>query len=71
MKLVAIIGILLIALLFLLGIIGFAALWLSGGRTVFLPGLGIVIRTSLLIIIFIVFEVFVLFIASTLWRLAW
>jgi hypothetical protein len=48
MKSAAIIVILLIASLLLLGIIGFAGLWFSGGKTILLPGLGIVISTRLL-----------------------
>ena len=70
MKSAASIVILLIALLLLLAIIGFAALWYSGGKTIFLPGVGIVISTPLLIIIFLVVEVAVLVIASKLWQLA-
>jgi hypothetical protein len=65
----AIIVILMIALLLLIGIIGFATLWFSGGKTIFLPGLGIVISTPLLITTLIVVEVVVLVIAYTLWRL--
>ena len=68
MKSAAIIVILLIAFLLLLGIIGLAALWFGGGKTIFLPGLGVVITTSLLIALFIAVEVVLLLTASRLWR---
>jgi hypothetical protein len=61
---------LLIALLLLLGIIGLAALWFGGGKTILLPGLGIVIATPLLLALLIAVEVVLLFSASLLWRLS-
>ena len=70
MKSAATIVILLIALLLLLGIIGLAALWFGGGKTIVLPGLGVVITTSLLIALFIAVEVVLLLIASRLWQLS-
>ena len=69
MKAAVIILTLLMALL-LLGIIGLAALWFGGGKTVLLPGLGIVIATPLLIALFIAVEVVLLLSASFLWRLS-
>ena len=69
MKAAVIILTLLMALL-LLGIIGLAALWFDGGKTVLLPGLGIVIATPLLIALFIAVEVVLLLSASFLWRLS-
>jgi TM2 domain-containing membrane protein YozV len=66
----AAIVLILIALVLLLGILGLAALYFGDGKTILLPGLVIVIPTSLLIIIFIVVEVAVLAIAKRLWQLA-
>ena len=68
MKFAVIVVILLIALLLLLGIIGLAGLWFGGGKTIFLPGLHLVIATPLLIASFIALEVIVLLVALMLWR---
>jgi hypothetical protein len=70
MKAAVIILILLIAILLLLGIIGLAALWFSGGETILLPGLGVLVAVPILIAFFIAVEVVVLLSASLLWRLS-
>lgn len=70
MKTPVLILILLIALLFLLGIIGLAALWFGGGKTILLPGLGVVIAVPILITLFIAVEIVLLLSASFLWRLS-
>lgn len=69
MKAAVIILIFLIALL-LLGIIGLAALWFSGGETILLPGLGVLIAVPILLSLFIAVEIVLLLSASLLWRLS-
>ena len=66
----AVIILILLAFLLLLGIIGLAALWFSGGKTILLPGLGVLVAVPILIAFFIAVEVVVLFSAFLLWRLS-
>jgi hypothetical protein len=61
--------ILVFALLLLAAIVGLAAMWLRGAKTVLLPGLGFVIGTPLLLALLMGVEVIVALSAVLLWRL--
>ena len=68
MKAIMISGAVLLAALILVAIVGAIALWFKGGKTVALPGLGIVVTTPILLSALVLANAVLGILIFLLWR---